>query len=75
MFAIYCNDQKLEKVEQYKLLGIVISEHFELSAYIRKTLKCMHYMKHGNSWVMNLTDSRLCNVIFKGLSKSQKPKK
>ena len=28
------NDQRVEKVEQYKQLGLVIYEHFELFAYL-----------------------------------------
>ena len=30
MLKISCNNQTIERVHQYKLLGVVIDEHFEL---------------------------------------------
>ena len=42
------NDKVVERAEHYKQLGVVIYEHFELFAYIRKVLKCMYHVKHGN---------------------------
>ena len=30
-----CNNQTIERVQQYKLLGVVIDEHFELYTHVR----------------------------------------
>ena len=37
--TISSNNQKVEMVEQYKQLGIIIDEHFEHNTQVRKNLK------------------------------------
>ena len=36
---ISCKNQAIERVQQYKLLGVVIDEHFELYAHVRNIFK------------------------------------
>ena len=35
ILKINCNNQTIERVQQYKLLGVVIDEHFELYTHVR----------------------------------------
>ena len=39
MLKISCNNQTIERVHQYKLLGVVIDEHFELYTHVWNILK------------------------------------
>ena len=39
ILTVNSNNQQAEKVEQNKLLGIIIVKHFELCTHIRKKLK------------------------------------
>ena len=39
ILKINCNNQKIEKVHQFKLLGVVIDEHFVLYTHVRNFLK------------------------------------
>ena len=39
ILKINCNNQKIEKVHQFKLLGVVIDEHFVLYTPVRNFLK------------------------------------
>ena len=34
-----CNNQTIERVQQYKLLGVAIDEHFELYTHVRNIFK------------------------------------
>ena len=61
ILKISCNNQTIERVQQYKLLGVVIDENFEFYTYARNifkngysTLKILKNLnnilpfKHGN---------------------------
>ena len=39
ILKISCKNQTIERVQQYKLLGVVIDEHFELYTHVRNILK------------------------------------
>ena len=39
ILKISCNSQTIERMRQYKLLGIVIDEHFELYTHVRNIFK------------------------------------
>ena len=39
ILKISCNNQTIERAQQYKLLGVVIGEHFELYTHVRNILK------------------------------------
>ena len=39
ILKINCNNQTIERVQQYKLLGVVIDKHFELYTHVRNTFK------------------------------------
>ena len=39
ILKISCNNQTIERMQQYKLLGIAIDEHFELYPHVRNILK------------------------------------
>ena len=39
ILKINCNNQTIERVQQYKLLGVVIDEHFELYTHVRNIFK------------------------------------
>ena len=39
ILKISCNNQTIERVQQYKLLGVAIDEHFELYTHVRNILK------------------------------------
>ena len=81
-----CNNQAIERVQQYKLLEVVIDEHFELYTNVRNisknghsTLKILKKLKRYTSYqtrkhlVKSLILSKIdyCNVLFKGLPKYQ----
>ena len=36
---IKCNNNKIERVKEYKLLGIILDEHLELHSHVNKILK------------------------------------
>ena len=86
ILKISCNNQAIERVQQPKLLGVVIDEHFELYRHIRNifengysTLKTLKKLKRYTSYqtrehlVKSLILSKIdyCNVLFKGLPKFQ----
>ena len=86
ILKINCNNQTIERVQQYKLLGVVIDEHFELYTHVRNilkngysTLKIFKKLKRYTSYqtrkhlVESLILSKIdyCNVSFKGLPKYQ----
>ena len=81
-----CNNQTIEREHQYKLLGVVIDEHFVLCTHVRytfkndySTLKILKKLKRYTSYqtrkylVEFLIMSKIdyCNVLFKGLPKYQ----
>ena len=83
---ISCNNQRIERVQQYKLLGVVIDKHFELYTHVRNifkngycTLKILKKLKRYTSYqtrkhlVESLMLSKIdyCNVLFKRLPKYQ----
>ena len=39
ILKINCDNQTIERVQQCKLLGVVIGKHFELYTHVRNTLK------------------------------------
>ena len=39
ILKVNCNNQTIERVQQYILLGVVIDEHFELYMHVRNILK------------------------------------
>ena len=39
ILKISCNNQRIERVQQYKLLGVVIDEHFKFYPYARNIFK------------------------------------
>ena len=39
ILKVNCNNQTIERVQQYKLIGVVIDEHFELYTHVRNILK------------------------------------
>ena len=80
ILKISCNNQAIERVQQPKLLGVVIDEHFELYRHIRNifengysTLKTLKKLKRYTSYqtrehlVKSLILSKIdyCNVLFK----------
>ena len=86
ILKINCNNQTIERVQQYKLLGVVIDEHFELYTHVRNifkngysALKILKKIKRYTSYqtrkhlVESLILSKIdyCNVLFKGLPKFQ----
>ena len=86
ILKISCKNQTIERVQQYKLLGVVIDEHFELYTHIRnifkngystlkmlKKLKRYTYHQTRKHLVESLILSKIdyCNVSFKGLPKYQ----
>ena len=86
ILKINCNNQTIERVQQYKLLGVVIDEHFELYTHVRNifkngysALKILKKIKRYTSYqtrkhlVESLIFSKIdyCNVLFKGLPKYQ----
>ena len=36
---IKCNNKTIERVNEYKLLGVILDKHFELHSHVDKTLK------------------------------------
>ena len=39
MLKLSCNNQTIERVQQYKLLVVAIDQHFELYMHVRNILK------------------------------------
>ena len=39
ILKINCNNQTIERVQQYKLLGVIIDENFELYTHVRNIFK------------------------------------
>ena len=83
---ISCNNQIIERIQQDKLLGVVIDEHFELYTHVGNifkngysALKILKKLKRYTSYqtrkhlVESLILSKIdyCNVLFKGLPKFQ----
>ena len=81
-----CNNQAIERVQQYKLLEVVIDEHFELYTNVRNisknghsTLKILKKLKRYTSYQTRkylaefpiMSKIDYCNVLFKGLPKYQ----
>ena len=85
ILKISCNNQTIEKVQQYKLLRVVIDEYFELYTSVRnifkngfsalKILKLKRYTSYQTRkhLVESLILSKICycNVLFQGLPKYQ----
>ena len=86
ILKINFNNQIIKIVQQYKLLGVVIDEHFELYVHVRNilengysTLKILKKLKRYTSYqtrkhlVESLILSKIdyCNVLFEGLPKFQ----
>ena len=86
ILKINCNNQTIERLQKYKLLGVVIDEHFELYMHVRNflnndysTLKILKKLELYTSYqtrkhlVESLILSKIdyCNVFFKGLPKYQ----
>ena len=80
------NNQTIERVQQCKLLGVVIDEHFELYTHVRNifkngysALKILKKIKRYTSYqtrkhlVESLILSKIdyCNVLFNALPKYQ----
>ena len=86
ILKINFNNQIIKIVQQYKLLGVVIDEHFELYVHVRNilengysTLKILKKLKRYTSYQtpkhlvesLTLSENDYCNVIFIRLSKYQ----
>ena len=80
ILKISCKNQTIERVQQYKLLGVAIDEHFELYLHfgcstlkMLKKLKRYTYHQTRKHLVESLILSKIdyCNVSFKGLPKYQ----
>ena len=86
ILKIGCSNQAIERVQQYKLLGVAIGEHFELYTHVRNifkngysTLKILKKLKRYTSYQTRkhlvesiiLSKTDYCNVSFKGLPKFQ----
>ena len=86
ILKINCNNQTIERVQQYKLLGVVIDEHFELYTHVRNifkngysALKILKKIKRYTSYQTRkhlvesliLSNIDYCNVLFEGLPKFQ----
>ena len=84
ILKISYDNQTIKRVQQYKLLGVVIDEHFELYTHVRNifkngysALKILKKIKRYTSYqtrkhlVESLILSKIdyCNVLFKGLPK------
>ena len=77
---ISCNNQIIERIQQDKLLGVVIDEHFELYTHVGNifkngysALKILKKLKRYTSYqtrkhlIESLISSKIgyCNVLFK----------
>ena len=86
ILKISCNNQTIERAQQYKLLGVVIGEHFELYTHVRNILKngysTLKILKKPKRYTSYQTRKHLvkstilskidyCNVLFKGMPKFQ----
>ena len=81
ILKINCNNQTIERVQQYKLLGVIIDKNFELHTHVRNilkngysTLKILETLKWCTSYQSrkNLVKSLIlpkidyCNNLLKG---------
>ena len=86
ILKISCNNQTIERVQQYLLLGVVIDEHLELYTHVRNilkngysTLKILKKLERYTSYQTRkhlgqsfiLSKIDYCKVLFKGLPKYQ----
>ena len=84
---IKCNNKNIERVKEYKLLGIIIlDEHFELHSHVSsilkdcystlQTLKLLkrytYYLRKQLSQSLILSKLDHCNILFKTLPQYQK---
>ena len=69
--------QNIERFKEYKLLGIIFYEHFELHYHVNKILKdgystlpTLKLMKRYTPYyLLILSNLDYCNILFKTLSK------
>ena len=84
---IKCKNKNIERVKEYKLLGIIIDEHFELHSHINKILKdgystfwilkllkryAPYYLRKQLCESLILSKLDYCNILFKTLPQYQK---
>ena len=83
---IKCNNKNIERVKEYKLLGIILDEHFELNSHVKNilkdgysTLRTLKPLKRYTPYYLRkqLCESLLltldyCNILFKTLTQYKK---
>ena len=83
---IKCNKKNIERVKEYKLLGIILDEHFELNSHVKNilkdgysTLRTLKPLKRYTPYYLRkqLCESLLlkldyCNILFKTLPQYKK---
>ena len=84
---IKCNNKTRERVNEYKLLGIILDKHFDLHSYVDKflkdgysTLRILKLLKHyAPYYLRNQLSASLiwnyCNILFKTLPQHRKNKR
>ena len=84
---IKCDSENIERVKEYKLLGIILDEHFELHSHVNKILKdgysilqilkllkhyAPYYIRKQRCESLILSKLGCCNILFKTLPQYQK---
>ena len=84
---IKCNNKSIKRVKEYKLLGIILDEHFELHSHVNKILKdgystlrilkllkryAPYYLRKQLCESLILSKLDYCNILFKTLPQYQK---
>ena len=59
---IKCDNENIERVKEYKLLGIILDEHFELRSYVKA---CVRYFLSNFYFSPNDSPSKtMKNVLY-----------
>ena len=81
------NNKNIERVQEYKLLGIILDEHFELHSHVNKILKdrystlrtlkllkryAPYYLQKQFCESLILSKLDCCNILFKTVPQYQK---
>ena len=84
---VKCDNENIERVKEYKLLGIILDEHFELHSHVNKILKdgysTLRILKLLKRYARCYIRKQLCeslilskldfsNILFKTLPQYQK---
>ena len=84
---IKCNNKSVERVKEYKILGIILDEHFELHSHANKILKdgystlrilkllklyAPYYLQKQFYTSLTLSKLDYCNILCKTLPQYKK---